>query len=138
MGLGMMTVPFFRKDGVVIFAHTNKLADSMVDCARVNETMYKTLVTIFSGAVWSALVLECAVIGAAIMQNHNISLPLPSGLKNAMAAPDTSNYSFNDAMQDAVKLAMVLNVQAKQTPEVDAALITAMLSGQMPMAGVAA
>ncbi len=72
MGLSMMSTPFFRKDGVVLFAHTQKLSDSMVDCARVNETMYKTLVTIFSGAVWTVLVLEVASISAAIMSNHNV------------------------------------------------------------------
>ncbi len=133
MGLSMMSVPFFRKDGVVLFAHTQKLSDSMVDCARVNDTMYKTLVTIFSGAVWTVLVLEVASISAAIMSNHNVQLPLPAGIKNALSAPDTSGYSFNDALKDSVKLATLLNMQQQATPEVSASMITAMLSGQMPI-----
>jgi hypothetical protein len=133
MGLGMMQVPFFRRDGVVLFAHTQKLADSMVDCARVNEAMYKTLFTVFSGAVWSALVLEVAAVSAAIMANHNVQLPLPAGLKNRLSAPDTSGYSFNDALKDSIKLATLLNMQQQQTPEISAGMITAMLSGQMPL-----
>jgi len=113
-GLGMMGVPFLRKDGVVLFGHCQKLADSLVDCARVNEGLYKMLVSVFSGAVYTALVMETIAITGAIMANHNVQIPLPAALKDKMQAPDTSGYSFEAALMDGVKLAALLKSPAAE------------------------
>jgi hypothetical protein len=130
MGLGMMQVPFLRKDGVILFGHCQKLADNMVNCAKVNEGLYKLLMAVFSGAVYTALIMECAAITGSIMSNHNVQIPLPAGLKERLAGgPDTSSYSFMDALTDGMKLAAILNSPQQ---ELDVNALLAAASAQTP------
>jgi hypothetical protein len=73
-GIGMIVFTLQQEDGQVIIAHSESLAEKLVDVARTNEQFYKILISITQGSAWGALLLESAAITGALLANHGIDL----------------------------------------------------------------
>lgn len=88
-GLGMLLylIPKTQADGQVVMEHAETLAARLVDCAKENEQMYKALVFLVTGTVWTALGMEVAAIVGALLKNHGVN-PLDIFKKKAANGDD--------------------------------------------------